>query len=642
MRHILITLFLFATGLFIFCQSNQSVTEEAPLYANLHDTVKYVGMNTCKGCHAEIYETFMRTGMGESFGHATSARSDANFEKHTLIYDSLSNFYYRPFLKNDTLHIEEFRLSEEGDTLHQQIQKVDYIVGSGHHTNSHIFEENGYLYQAPITFYTQQGFWDLAPGFEGGFNSRFNRIIGMECMSCHNSLPDFVNGSENKYHSVPQGISCERCHGPGEAHVKAIQAGLRVDTATQVDYNIVNPRKLPTRELTMSVCQRCHLQGVAILKEGKGFDDFRPAMHLKEVMDVFLPEFDGNQTKFIMASQAHRMTMSKCYQASEMTCLTCHNPHVSVRETPRQVFNNKCINCHQEEQAKQVACTVLEAERIKANKNDCSGCHMPESESIDIPHVTVTDHYIRRPISEADKDKIENFIGLVNVTGGIVDDLTLAKGYLHYYESYSPQKKLLDSALYYLERSTEKNSIKKLPPYVHVYYLQQNFDALIDKAKEVHITQVKDGWTAYRIGEAYLDRQHFDNARIYFKRALQDLPLNIDFRTKLGIAQLQVGKVDEAQQSFEEALREAPLHLSALTNLGFVHVKKGNLVAAKKCYETALARDPDYVGALLNMAGLHLLRREKTAARRLLKRVQELEPANVRVGEMLKELKKAI
>ncbi|MBK6731475.1 MAG: hypothetical protein IPG60_11120 [Bacteroidetes bacterium] len=72
-------------------------------------------------------------------------------------------------------------------------------MGSGQHTNSHMLLINGYLYQAPITFYTQKQQWDLAPGMEGGFNSRFSRIIESECLACHNGLPQPVVGSINKY-----------------------------------------------------------------------------------------------------------------------------------------------------------------------------------------------------------------------------------------------------------------------------------------------------------------------------------------------------------------------------------------------------------------------------------------------------------
>lgn len=110
----------------------------------------------------------------------------------------------------------------------------------------------------------------MPPGFEDGNNTRFSRIIGLECMSCHNSYPDFVLGSENKYKKIENGINCERCHGPGEYHVLQKQAGILVDTAKAIDFSIVNPAKLSI-DLQFDVCMRCHLQGNAVLNNNKSF-----------------------------------------------------------------------------------------------------------------------------------------------------------------------------------------------------------------------------------------------------------------------------------------------------------------------------------------------------------------------------------
>src|SRR5690606_21082128 len=114
------------------------------------------------------------------------------------------------------------------DTVHQRVEQIDYIVGSGHHTNSHIRDENGYLYQVPVTWYAQAGRWGLAPGFQGR-EPRFDRPIGEGCMTCHNAMPGFVEGSENLFDRVPLGIDCERCHGPGSVHVEQKRAGRLVD-----------------------------------------------------------------------------------------------------------------------------------------------------------------------------------------------------------------------------------------------------------------------------------------------------------------------------------------------------------------------------------------------------------------------------
>jgi cbb3-type cytochrome oxidase subunit 3 len=218
-----------------FCTRTETKNEAetaANTYLNLADSVQYVGMETCRTCHADIHETFIHTGMGRSFDKANRAKSDAIFDKHAIVYDAQNDFYYNPFFENDELFIKEFRLAN-GDTTHSRTEKISYIIGSGQHTNSHLLDINGYVHQAPITFYTQTKKWDLAPGFEQK-NERFSRIISTECLTCHNHLPKHVKGSENKYTKMPTGIECERCHGPGSIHVREKKAGNIVDISKEI------------------------------------------------------------------------------------------------------------------------------------------------------------------------------------------------------------------------------------------------------------------------------------------------------------------------------------------------------------------------------------------------------------------------
>ncbi len=142
------TYFLLLIGSFLVILALGECTPKANQpeidFLNLHDSVQYVGMETCRSCHANVYETFIQTGMGQSFGNASQGRSNAVFDKHALVYDSISNFYYYPFLKDSSIYIREFRLDGK-DTIHNRVERIDFIVGSGHHTNSHIIQRNGYL-----------------------------------------------------------------------------------------------------------------------------------------------------------------------------------------------------------------------------------------------------------------------------------------------------------------------------------------------------------------------------------------------------------------------------------------------------------------------------------------------------------------
>src|SRR5690606_21289858 len=130
-----------------------------------------------------------------------------------------------------------------------------------------------------------------------------------------------------------------------------------------------------------------------------------------EVMNVFMPSYEGGEDKMIMASHVERMKKSPCYvNSGKMSCITCHNPHVSVKFTPNSQYLNACNSCHGG--AEQVHCGETQ-ERRMAKNNDCITCHMPKNGSIDIPHVAVTDHYIRkRPVAQREQKDITAFLVL--------------------------------------------------------------------------------------------------------------------------------------------------------------------------------------------------------------------------------------
>src|SRR5688500_4955428 len=62
-------------------------------YRNLSADAHYVGMQTCAGCHQDIYNSFLRTGMGRSFGVAERSRSAADFSNARLT-DTHTGFSY--------------------------------------------------------------------------------------------------------------------------------------------------------------------------------------------------------------------------------------------------------------------------------------------------------------------------------------------------------------------------------------------------------------------------------------------------------------------------------------------------------------------------------------------------------------------
>lgn len=639
MTYILLVGSVFLLG---YCSRQPAEFVEGDTYRNLADGVAYAGMAQCRSCHSNVYDTYIHTGMGRSFGPATPRKSDAEFGRHALVYDTASNLYYKPFFQDSTLYIKEFRLSGQ-DTIHARTEAVAYIVGSGQHTNSHILNINGYLYQAPITYYTQEKKWDLAPGFEGGANSRFSRILTTECITCHNHYPEPVAGSINKYARMPSGIECERCHGPGEIHVREKLQGIVVDTATEIDYSIVNPANL-SKELQMDLCQRCHLQGVTVLKEGKTFFDFKPGMRLSEVMNVFLPRYTNSDDRFIMASQADRLRLSNCYLLSDdLSCLTCHHPHHSIEKTDKVQYNQACLNCHRTEEDR--VC-LAPPERIEEEGNNCVGCHMRRSGSIDIPHVNITDHYISREtaalssvgkkeeVNQEAKKSIARFLGLDILTKEEGTPLEMAQGYIALYDKFVESTVMLDSAWHYLTRCTDKDyEVDKA--HIHYYFARKDFGQLQAYFGLLPPGQVKDGWTAYRLGEAAYQLQTFDLAVSYFEVAVEFLPYQLDFLEKLGNAYLQVNRIRDALVQYERVLTENEKRAGVLCNAGFAYALTGQYEKADQYYNRSIALDPDNEQAFLNKGALAMARGYRSEATTLLSRVLELNPQNEQARQLL-------
>ena len=304
---------------------------------------------------------------------------------------------------------------------------------------------------------------------------------------------------------------------------------------------------------------RCHLQGNAILKDDKSFFDFKPGMLLSDFWTVFLPKYKNGEKDFIMASHADRLKQSKCYLSSlknvkegslrpyksALTCVTCHDPHVGVKHTDKTVYNTKCVSCHQTFKHKEIA-------KEKDKYNNCVSCHMPKSSSTDIPHVSVTDHYIRKPISDEEKNKVKEFIGLYAVNEAKPNSATKAKAYLSQFEKFEPMNYYLDSAFALL--SIAKLNKSNFCDWINYYYLRNDFSAITKNVESIGEQLVNTkylykqsydnahAWTAYRIGEAYNNLGYADAALLFYKKATDLAPYVLDFENKYGACLLANNK----------------------------------------------------------------------------------------------------
>ena len=572
-------LLLAAVSTFSFLTGCTHGEGERETYLNHGDSAQYVGIATCRSCHTEQYDGFIHTGMGQSFGPATRTRSKADF-KHAEIVDSSTGLHYRLFWRHDSLVMLEYLLASDHngktDTVHKLFRNIDYIVGSGQHTHSHLFRVGDRIYQAPMTYYAQENRWDLPPGFEGGGNSRFQRVIDAECMSCHNAMPQLVEGSVNRFERIGEGIDCERCHGPGSLHAQWRAQGMG-PAKGEPDPTIIQPARLPL-DRQMDLCQRCHLQGLNVLQEGKAFTDFRPGMRLKDVFEVYLPEYSGGEGKLDMANHAARFQQSACvlHKSNDQAfnCISCHNPHLSVRYTRREQFNNVCKDCH-------TAADAWEQKHAPGNL-DCVECHMPRVRSEDILHVAIHDHRIQLPGGHGDPAQ-RKLLGLYAVNNPAPSKARLLQAYLEYWEKFDKNPFFLDKAEALLGEVEDRSL------HIKYHFLRENYEQVLRSAEGL---DEPDAWTSYMLGESAGRTGRDRLALLYWSRSVQLDPDRVEVGLKLINCYLRLEKWAEAEELGQRLREQFPSNGLVWNALGELALRQGQPAQALDPLSMALHLEP--------------------------------------------------
>ncbi len=592
---------------FASCTGDFATIDPPDTYLNLGPEAQYVGMKSCQPCHKEIYQSYLQTGMGRSLYQPSRSEIIERFGPKEVIFDSHSGYYYHPYWSGNDLLILEFRLSPANDTTYKRIEKVNYIIGSGHQTRSYLIERNQHFYEIPITWYVKGQRWDLSPGYENGFNTRFDREIGEECMACHTGHIDFREGTTNQFREVSLGIGCEKCHGPGSIHKLLKEGGELIDVGRKIDYSIVNPANLPIG-LQFDICQQCHLQGINVLKGNhKSVVDYRPGMALNQIYDIFIQKVADGEA-FGIASHAERLRESQCFINSKdsLNCTTCHNPHKSISITGQKVYVEKCMNCHSVNG--KTGCGLSE-EMIAAENGNCVTCHMPKRGTSDIPHVLFSDHKIRIVKDDTvEALAVREFVDLVCMTNQKVAPDVYGKAYLLHYERNDPKPEFLDRAA------------KEIAPTSHferskVFFYQGNLEAALDEIDQALTTDPNDPWRLYQKGEILEGMGNIRGAISFYERAYQTNTYLTPAGQKIGLLTLKqvhasnsgidpASALAKAGQIFRECLIIKPFDKSLLTNLGFIEMNTGNYQIADSLFSAALAKDPFYEQARQNQKAL--------------------------------------
>lgn len=335
----------------------------------------YVGTQACQKCHLEQYKSYLQTSHSKSFRETHKAIDPADGQ----YVHEVSSRVYETYHDGEVLRHVEKLVSKANETVAITDVPMKYVVGSGTHAQTYLYESDGFLFQSPMTWYAEVDRWKMSPGYDRVDHKSFTRVVTEDCLFCHVGMIERAPDNDAKFRVVEQAIGCERCHGPGDSHV-AFHAGKGPDA-------IIHPAKL-SREKSEAICQQCHLQAwVSVTAPGMNQWDFRPGQQILDVRSDY--QIDG-QDDFKIVGHVEQLHQSACYLGSDtLTCVTCHDPHHAVPTSERTEHNRKaCLTCHTSQN-----CGVDLSQRQLENSNDCASCHMPKLPT-NVTHAALHHHRI--------------------------------------------------------------------------------------------------------------------------------------------------------------------------------------------------------------------------------------------------------
>lgn len=329
---------------------------------------------SCAPCHASVVRKWLQHGMADALGPLDAERL-AIAPSSDWVPHAASGARHRV-----EAHDGAWTVVQEWDRLPADLppprRALPLVarIGAGVQDFAFAAREGDRWFFAPLELLRAVG-WAHAPFQLAGAGAGLGFRLTPECLACHTdaALPEPF-----PYHALGEiplrGISCAACHGAAGEH-------LRDGSAP-----ILNPADLPPPR-QLDLCARCHLEGDARIEVAPpDAPAWRPGEDLLARRAVLVARAPGDGAHFV--SQVHRLSLSACFRATPaMTCTTCHDPHLPARLQSRADLVAACTDCHR---------GLQHPPRDETPGADCISCHMPRIEPFDLPHVTTSDHWIRR------------------------------------------------------------------------------------------------------------------------------------------------------------------------------------------------------------------------------------------------------
>lgn len=604
----------------------------------------YVDPQICADCHVEQATGFKQVGMSKSFRKASSDWLTEEKRQSLPFFHEASQRYYNFDVREGSLLFLRYQLDSNDVKVNQIEIEVDYFLGSGNKVVSPLYRTvNNEIYALPINWYSEDGFWEMAPGYEQKHHYGLSRKVQRECLFCHNAYPLEGMGNDSYLHSdsfpqqLPEGIDCQRCHGPGGEHVNALLSG---DAGIDVIRNaIVNPSKLPVEERD-SVCFQCHMLPSVSMAGVRRFNrsdySFRPGQKLSDYL-IHVEPVDSSISKeqrFEINHHAYRLVASACFTKSEgaLTCITCHDPHSKPAQND---FLNKvdttCTSCHGQ------------AHKVKDQRDqtwdNCVSCHMPQRRAQDVIHAVMTDHRIGifnknkellDPLEKKEPDItgldfLENNLEFHALEGDIYRLVAILRAvpsanYAHYLKSRLQQSRYPQLIPYMVLAETQMQLKQFDEASKTIQYIEQKFGSnsrLTELSALIKLSQddlseserifnwlieqdVQDAKLLFNYGLLKYRKQDYNNAFELFGGALALKENFANAAMYQGMSKLKLGEVNAAIQFFRLSLQIEPALDRSYLQLINIYHDMHNTEEARRLFRLGLrnAIDPESIALL--------------------------------------------
>lgn len=450
------------------------------------------------------------------------------------------------------------------------------------------------MWELPIAWVYAQDCWG-ASGFDRTAGGDRARPLTLRCFECHNTWFQHLPGTTNVYRreDLILGVTCERCHGPGQEHAKYHQQ----HPEDEEPHNIVYPGNLP-RERLIEVCTQCHSN--AVRHKGPALS-FRPGMKLDEHYRSTSPKFPEDDH---VANQISYLRQSKCFQQSEMTCITCHDPHLTNSAAVGATFQDTCAQCHDP-----AACG--EHDHLPEPVRDrCVECHMRKYVKVNVNFDLEDDLYV--PPTHRAQHKIA------------IDPVATQETLLEFARQSRRSQPAIDS-----ERENTTDSPRVADAETLERWLLDHWAKTSQECEKQYrfLGAIAAQREALRIAPAS------QTARTELQR-LSAHQARIDALLIGAKRLLQANQDSQAAELFEQLLQLKPNVAEAHSRLGMLAAKSGNFQRAQTYLRKSIELDPDDQYGLSMLARLAFVESKFDEAAEFYRQADIVEPYNAKIQSL--------